>query len=85
MIVDAILRELYGGSIRQRAPVMEPYELPGNLARFFGLEPDTAEAGVPEAPTESACCSPTEQSSCCAPEDKAECCGAAPGSACGCR
>ncbi len=86
MIVDAILREVYGGSVMERAPVMEPYELPANLARFFGVEPAAgAEVAEAEARTESACCSPAEQSSCCEPEDKAECCDASPGSTCGCR
>ncbi len=74
MIVDAILRRVYGDA----APASEPgaYELPENLARFFSGKPAAAE---------SACCAPAEQEACCAPEAKAECCGADHEQGCGCR
>jgi hypothetical protein len=73
MIVDAILRHLYGG-----APAHAPgqYELPENLARFFS---------GPAASIEPVCCSPAGQESCCAAEAKDECCGAATEEGCGCR
>jgi hypothetical protein len=49
MIVDAILRSVYGGAAVTRADVVAGYELPENLARFF--------AGRAAAPsTEGACC-----------------------------
>jgi hypothetical protein len=35
MIVDAILRRVYGGVASPRAEVVAGYELPENLARFF--------------------------------------------------
>jgi Domain of unknown function (DUF2703) len=35
MIVDAILRRVYGGVASPRADVVAAYELPENLARFF--------------------------------------------------
>jgi hypothetical protein len=78
MILDAILREVYGGSAVERARHPEPYELPENLERFFAGKA----AAVPAA---TACCSPAEQSSCCEAEDKVECCGTATETGCGCR
>jgi len=78
LILDAILREVYGGSAVERARDPEPYELPANLERFFAGKA----AAVPAA---AGCCSPSEQSSCCEAEDKGECCGTATGTACGCR
>ena len=78
LILDAILREVYGGSAVERARDPEPYELPENLERFF--------AGKAAAlPAAAGCCSPAEQSTCCEAEDKAECCGTATGTGCGCR
>jgi Domain of unknown function (DUF2703) len=78
LILDAILREVYGGSAVERARHPEPDELPENLERFFAGKA----AAVPAA---TGCCSPAEQSACCEPEDKAECCGTATGTGCGCR
>jgi hypothetical protein len=50
MIVDAILRRVYGGAAAPRADVVAGYQLPENLARFF--------AGRAAAPSskERACC-----------------------------
>ncbi|MGH2947834.1 MAG: DUF2703 domain-containing protein [Solirubrobacteraceae bacterium] len=79
LILDAILREVYGGSAVERARDPEPYELAENLERFFAGK---AAAAVPAA---AGCCSPAEQSTCCEAEDKAECCGTATGTGCGCR
>jgi Domain of unknown function (DUF2703) len=50
MIVDAILRRVYGGAGAPRAGVVAGYELPENLARFFA-----GRAAVPSS-TEDACC-----------------------------
>lgn len=82
MIVDAILREVYGGAVTGREPEAEPFELSENLERFFA---GNAQAAATEEPTHADCCPPTEQRSCCGAEDKAECCGAATGGTCGCR
>jgi hypothetical protein len=79
MIVDAILRHVYGGAPAPGASRPEPYELPENLARFF-----TARTGSGEC-KQSACCSSTEQESCCEAEAKADCCGAETDGGCGCR
>jgi hypothetical protein len=72
MIVDAILREVYGGFAPEQPREAVVHELPDNLKRFFG-EPVAT------------CCSPSEQRTCCDPADKAECCGAGTGDGCGCR
>jgi hypothetical protein len=82
MIVDAILREVYGGAVVEREPEPEPYDLPENLERFFAGK---VLAQTAEAPEEPDCCPPAKQRSCCDPEDKAECCGASTGEGCGCR
>jgi hypothetical protein len=82
MILDAVLREVYGGTVVQLQTEAQAYELPDNLARFVDakVSAQTAdEAGV------SDCCPLTEQRACCDPEDKAECCGASSGEGCGCR
>jgi hypothetical protein len=80
MILDAILRGVYGGSAVERARASDPYELPENLERFFAGKAALAVAAAAEG---SGCCSPAEQSTCCEAEHKAECCGTATG--CGCR
>jgi Domain of unknown function (DUF2703) len=82
MIVDAILREVYGGVVVEQDPEAEPYELPENLERFFAGK---VLAQTAEAPEEPDCCPQAEQHSCCDPEGKAECCGASAGAGCGCR
>jgi hypothetical protein len=69
MIVDAIMREVYGGEVVSPELEAQHYELPENLERFFA----------------TACCPPAEQRSCCDPEDKLDCCGASSGEGCGCR
>lgn len=82
MILDGIMREVYGGAAVEDLAQAEPYQLPENLERFFaGKVAAQATAEVAEAD----CCPPSEQRSCCDPEDKAECCGASSGEGCGCR
>lgn len=77
MIVDAILREAYGGA-RQADPSLSEAALPQNLERFFaGKERLAAE--------ETSCCSPAKQASCCEPSEKASCCGDASSGSCGCQ
>jgi hypothetical protein len=79
MIVDAILREVYGGDARPVAAVAPIAAVPDNLARFFA-----AKAPVPAVEAAS-CCAPAEQASCCEPSAKASCCGDASSGSCGCR
>lgn len=50
MIVDAVLRRVYGGAEAPRTDVLAGYELPENLARFFA-----GRAAGPSS-TEDACC-----------------------------
>jgi hypothetical protein len=77
MIVDAILREVYGGAARTSvsAPVAEASE---NLMRFFDGK---AKHGAVLAE----CCSAAEQAACCEPTEKASCCGDASDGGCGCK
>lgn len=79
MIVEAILREVYGGP--QRAPVesMPLGDLPENLNRFFIGKARKEAAAV------SACCSPDQEASCCEPSEKTACCGTSEDVSCGCR
>jgi hypothetical protein len=77
MIVDAILRQVYGAGERAVAPVAV-VEVPENLERFF--------AGKAQLVAESAsCCSPAEQAACCEPSAKASCCGDGSSGNCGCQ
>jgi hypothetical protein len=76
MIVDAILRAVYGVGQAGSAPVAEA--VPANLERFFAGK-DRMAAEV------ASCCSPTEQAACCEPSQKASCCGDAISGGCGCQ
>lgn len=85
MIVDAILREVYGVASTLQPPASQPpferprAQVPENLRRFFaGKAQAAASAAV-------ACCSITEQATCCEPTEKAACCGTASAAVCGCR
>ena len=68
MIVDAVLREVYGGTPPQ-ALQARPREVPENLRRFFAGKDKKA------AKQKSQCCPPMEQAACCEPSEKAVCCG----------
>ena len=71
MIVDALLRAVYGSAAAGRAAL--PQNLEGSIA---------AQARLPAE--RAACCSPRAQATCCAPSDKAACCGEASADGCGC-
>ena len=80
MIVDAILREVYGNAALSQPTLIEASELPENLRRFFAGKTKKAETEA------SACCSSAEQTTCCEPSEKAECCGTASNNqTCGCK
>jgi hypothetical protein len=76
MIVDAILREVYGGGERAIAP-LPVGPVPENLARFF--------AGKERLAASASCCPPAEQVECCEPAEKASCCGDGDSESCGCQ
>jgi hypothetical protein len=79
MIVDAMLREIYGGQGRPAVAPAPIVAVPDNLERFFA-------AKVPAPVIEAAsCCAPAEQASCCEPSAKASCCGDASSGSCGCQ
>ena len=75
MIVDAIMREVYGGATQATAP--SPVgAVPENLARFFAGKERLATASF---------CPPTEQATCCEPSEKASCCGKGNSASCECQ
>jgi len=81
MIVDAILREVYGGGVSGNLPVpkQKSRKVPEDLERFFsGKAPGSSTKA-------SSCCPPTEQSDCCPPSEKEACCGTSDTNNCGCR
>lgn len=75
MIVDAILRAIYGGGTREIAPA--PVALSENLEHFFG--------GKERLAGTASCCPPAVQAACCEPSEKASCCGDGVSSGCGCQ
>jgi hypothetical protein len=75
MIVDAILRGIYGGGERAIAP--DPVALSENLERFF--------AGKERLAATASCCPPAAQAACCEPSEKASCCGDGDSGSCGCQ
>lgn len=76
MIVDAILRAVYGGTEQAAAPI--PAAVPENLARFFAGKAHLVAAAA-------SCCASSEQVACCEPSQKASCCGEATSGGCGCQ
>ncbi len=78
MIVDAVLREVYGGSPPLAVEPAQIAGVPDNLKRFFA---GTAQLGAASA----SCCEPSEQAACCEPAAKASCCGETSAESCGCR
>jgi hypothetical protein len=78
MIIDAILREIYGG-LPQPVPEPPPFnEVPENLKRFFAGKAQKTAAISP-------CCPPAEAAVCCDPSEKPACCGTSGPETCGCR
>lgn len=64
LIVEMLLREIYGSSIQAVKPVYPG--VPENLKRFF--------AAMKKQEKTKACCSPEEQQNCCPPGKKSFCC-----------
>jgi len=79
MIIDAILREVYGGQ-PVAVPAAVPFEdVPENLKHFFSGKRQL------KAAEEPLCCSLAEEVFCCEPSEKVSCCGTADSAACGCK
>lgn len=91
MIVEAILRHVYGPPAEPAAPLARRYDVPANLRRFYAGKLASAERAqsIPDAgPTgavPSGCCPPAEQETCCDSSAKADCCGGVAEQGCGCR
>ncbi len=80
MIIDAILREVYGPMAAQESSV-QSREVPEDLRRFF--KGNAAKEGSAAA-EESPCCPLAEQAVCCEASDKPACCGTPHTKSCGC-
>lgn len=78
LVIEGILREIFGGSTGATEDPAAYGEVPENLRRFFANKSSVA------APVQ-ACCTPVEQETCCEPDRKATCCDDSEPGACGCR
>lgn len=78
LIVEAILREIFGGSLGAINVTPAYSEVPENLRRFFRGKSGTR-------PAIEACCSLDEQEECCEPREKSTCCDASESETCGCQ
>jgi hypothetical protein len=79
LVVEAILRETYGGTNRTVSDPVAYEGVPENLRRFFTGK------SVEETVTASSCCTPGEQEVCCEASAKSSCCGTAEVGTCGCQ
>ena len=77
LIVESILREIFGGSHDAFGAMPEYRGVPENLRRFFSSKSDTRPA--------EACCSPTEEETICEPREKSACCDTSQPETCGCQ
>jgi hypothetical protein len=78
LVVESILREIFGNS-RGAMDVTAAYsEVPENLRRFFRSKSDAR-------PAAETCCSPTKRETCCGPGEESACCDASQPETCGCR
>jgi hypothetical protein len=78
LVVESILREIFGGS-RGAIDVTPAYSgVPENLRRFFRSKSGAGRLA-------EACCSLAEQESCCEPREKSTCCDASQSETCGCQ
>lgn len=100
MILDAVLRAIYGGGAAP-SPQPKPFtEVPENLRRFFAgkaARSDDDKAGQSEQserPDQPACCDSSRRAACCAADEQEACCGTiaegdgragGEGAGCGCR
>jgi hypothetical protein len=78
LVVEGILREIFGGHSDAVGDTPAYRGVPENLRRFF-----RSKSSVP--PATQACCPPAEQKTCCDSNRKAACCDDSKPEACGCR
>ena len=78
MIMDAILRAVYGGSQQTVQELPSFKGVPDDLKRFFSGK--AKQRGVDA----TSCCRPEVYNSCCGPIEKAVCCGSSESGQCAC-
>ncbi len=78
LVVESLLRELFGRSqeLAQKVPAYR--DLPENSRHLFMSKSD-------EASAVETCCSLADQQSCCEPNEKEACCGSSQPTTCGCQ
>ena len=80
MIVDALLREVYGTPQKPADTLVEYGEVQENLQNFFAGKSQQV------ANMSSDCCAPEKQEDCCEPSEKSACCDeASQPDSCGCQ
>ncbi len=80
MIVDALLKEVYGLPQKPADALVEYGEVPENLQHFFASQSQQVANMSPD------CCALEKQESCCEPSEKSACCGeVSQTGSCGCQ
>ena len=77
LVVESILREIFGSSGESVGGTPAYRGVPENLRLFF-----RSKSAAP--PAAQSCCSPAEQETCCEPSQKSACCDASEPEACEC-
>ena len=77
LVVESILREIFGDSDDALGATPAYSGVPENLRRFFRSKSETRPA--------EACCSPAEKEACCESGEKSACCDASQPETCGCQ
>ena len=78
LVVEEILREIFGGHSDSVGDIPAYRGVPENLRRFFRSKSSAPPATLP-------CCSAAEQATCCEPTQKSACCDASEPQTCDCR
>ena len=78
LVVEFILREIFGSSRESIGETPAYSAVPENLRRFFKSKSDAR-------PTAGSCCPPAEEETCCEPTENSTCCDASEPDTCGCQ
>ncbi len=78
LVVEFILREIFGSSRESIGETPAYSVVPENLRRFFKSKSDAR-------PTAGSCCPPAKEETCCEPTEKSTCCDASEPDTCGCQ